>query len=197
MKKSKSKREVEQEVVLLSTNNTKADESLLEQPNKLSSADRKKLWSMLASAGLALIVVAAVLVVGILVGNYQQAREAARQAREDAELFNGGYAEEPEEGKLTPTLQQAYYTVENGLQVVLEFTNLTDQTQEVNTAIVTIYDESDKLIAKGGYSGRKVVCTVAAGESAQMEMYLGPEYVYITNDDFDTLRWEIEVGVVE
>ena len=194
MKKS---HKVEQEPVLLSTNNAKADESLLEEPVKLSAADRKKLWSMLISGGIALVVVAAVLVTGILVGNYQQAREAARQAREDSVLFNGGYAEEPEEGKLTPMLQQAYYTVENGLQLVLEFTNLTGETQEVNTAIVTIYDEVDKLIAKGGYSGRKAVCTIAAGESAQLELYLGPEYVYITNDDLDKVRWEIEVGVVE
>lgn len=179
-------------VILLSGNS----ETIDEEPQALSDDDRKRVRSMLISAIVALSVVAVVLVTGYFVGENRIAREAARQARDEL-MFNGAYPEEPEDGKLTPTLAQAFYTVEDGMQLVLDFTNLTDKDQQVNTAIITIYDESDKLIAKGGYSGKKTICTVPTGESAQLELYLTPEYVFITNDDFDTLRWEIEVGVVE
>ncbi len=192
MKTNKRKSEPE-DITLLSGNS----ETMSEEPAALSGDDRQRVRSMLIGAVAALAVVAVVLVTGYFVGTYRESREAARQARENSELFNGDYPEEPEDGKLTPTLAQAFYTVEDGMQVVLDFTNLTDKVQQVNTAIITIYDESDKLIAKGGYSGKKVVCTVEVGESAQLELYLTPEYVFITDDDFDKLRWEIEVGVVE
>lgn len=193
MKKKKDNASVDL-TSILETNSAHVDESLLESDKvKLTGNDRKRLISILILTGILVLLVAAVLVVGILVGQHHQARLEAESARDDVLYSYDSFESKP--GTLWLGLSQAYYSKENGMQLVLVFGNETNTVQKISGVNLTILNDANQVVAKGGYSQNKTWITVGAGEEAVQELYFKPEYVFIQNEPLQDTNLRIEYDI--
>ena len=173
---------------ILDTNSAHVEEMPIEEKSKMSPEERKKVWTGIISAVVALVLVAGVITVGVVVGKKQELREP----RESTPTFYGQFEEDAEDGIIDVMIAEVYYTAENGMMVTVEVANRTETEHRITTLLVTLYNEKDGMIAKGGVSNLKKDFVIPADGSEQIKIYLGPEYVHITDDPLETLRWDVE-----
>lgn len=165
-----------------------------EKKTKMSPEERKKVRSFALTAGISLLVVAAVFAVGAVVGSRVQKEEAAREPREETPVFSATLEEdERKENDITSAITEAYYTASNGMMVTIEFFNDTDTDEHISKVIVTLCTEEGDVIAKAQSAGMKSDFAVPAGGTNEITMYIKPEYVSITDDLLETLQYEITV----
>lgn len=169
-------------------------QAIAEDKEKLAPEDRKKMWLFALIAGIALLAVVTVLVVGILYSAGVKKEEAARAPRDTSPIFTASLAEKDrEEGKITSAIIEAYYTVENGMMVTIEFANDTKTDEHISKVVVTIWNEKEVQIAKAQSAGMKLDFVVSAGDTNEITMYIKPEYVSVTDDPLKTIKYEITV----
>ena len=157
---------------------------------EVTTEDRRQIRLTVLVAGIALVVVAAVLVVGAVFGNMAQKDDP----RESTPTFYGSLEEEDlEEEKIVSMITQAYYTVENGMMVTIGFGNNLDTDEHISKVVVAIYNEQEAEIAKAQSENMKDDFVVVAGGTNEITMYIKPEYVSITDDPLETLRYEITI----
>jgi hypothetical protein len=173
---------------ILDTNSAHIEELPVEEKPQMSPEERKKVLTAIVSAVAALVLVAGVITVGILVGQKQELREP----RESTPTFYGQFEEDAEDGIVDVMIAEAYYTTENGMMVTVEVANRTETEHRITTLLVTLYNKEDGMIAKGGVGNLKKDFVIPADDSKQIKIYLGPEYVHITDDPLETLRWDVE-----
>lgn len=165
-----------------------------EKKTKMSLEERKKVRSFALTAGISLLVVAAVFAVGAVVGSRVQKEEAAREPREETPVFSAALEEdERKENDITSAITEAYYTASNGMMVTIEFFNDTDTDEHISKVIATLCTEEGDVIAKAQSVGMKSDFAVPAGGTNEITMYIKPEYVSITDDLLETLQYEITV----
>lgn len=171
-----------------------ADAPIVSEKTKLMPEERKKAVSLAVAAGAALLAVVVVLIVGAVYGGIAQKKDAARQPRESTPTFYGVMQEEDvKENDITSTLTHAYYTAENGMMLTIEFYNDTDTDKHISKVIVSLHNGKDEKIAQAQSASMKADYSVPAGEANEITMYVKPEYVSITDDPLETLRYEITV----
>lgn len=186
---------------------TEMTSSILETNSKITPpkkefapAQRRKLPRRQLVKRILAAVTAVVLVVGIFVGGgllsewqYQkeQAAQAAREMREGSPVFQNDEVQ-TEEGKLVANLNEAYYSAENGMWLVMTFANGEDTAATVQRVEYTINTEDGKRIV-GGVADKIENCVVAAGGIKKLAVYAAPEYVSITDDALETLAFTIQV----
>ncbi len=165
-----------------------------EKKTKMSLEERKKVRYFALTAGISLLVVAAVFAVGAVVGSRVQKEEAAREPREETPVFSAALEEdERKENDITSAITEAYYTASNGMMVTIEFFNDTDTDEHISKVIATLCTEEGDVIAKAQSAGMKSDFAVPAGGTNEITMYIKPEYVSITDDLLETLQYEITV----
>lgn len=165
-----------------------------EQKVKMTSEERKKVRFSAITAGISLLVVVAVFVVGAIYGSREQKDQAARAPRESTPTFYGSLEQEDlEEGKITSVITQAYYTVENGMMVTIGFSNDMDTDEHISRVIVALYTQEDTEIAKAASASMRSDFIVSAGGTNEVTMYIKPDYVSVTDDPLQKLRYEITV----
>lgn len=178
---------------ILETNNTH-QASPDEQETEIAAAKRKQIKSTILVAGISLLVVVAVLVVGAVSGAIAQKDLAMREPRESTPTFYGSLEdEELKEEKILSMITEAYYTVENGMMVTVGFSNNLDTDEHISKVVVAIYTEQDVEIAKAQSAGMSEDFVVVSGGTNEVTMYIKPEYVSITDDPLETIRYEITI----
>ena len=90
-------------------------------------------------------------------------------------------------------ITEAYYTVENGMMVTVGFSNNLDTDEHISKVIVAIYNEKDAQLAKAQSESMSENFVVVAGGTNEVTMYIKPEYVSITDDPIETLRYDITI----
>ena len=184
---------VQPENSILETNNKHA-QSLLEEKPKATAEERRKIVTFSITTGVSLLLVVIVLVVGAVFGNFTQKKNAALEPREATPTFYGALESEGwEEGKITSAVTEAYYTAENGMMVTIAFGNALETDEHISKVAITITTEEDVQIAKAQSASIKDDFVVAAGETNEIRMYIKPEYVFITDDPLEVLKYEITV----
>ncbi len=162
------------------------DDSKLE----VTTEDRKQIKSTILVAGISLLVVAAVLVVGVIFATAPQKDDP----RKSTPTFYGSLDEEDlKEEKIVSMITEAYYTVENGMMVTIGFSNNLDTDEHISKVVIAIYTEKDAELAKAQSESMKEDFVVVAGGTNEIKMYIKPEYVSITDDPLETLRYEITI----
>lgn len=165
-----------------------------EQKPEVTVAERKQIKLTVLTAGIALLVVVAVLVVGAICGIIAQKDVAAREPRESTPTFYGTLDDEDlKEEKIISMITEAYYTVENGMMVTIGFSNNLDTDEHISKVIVAIYTEQDDEVAKAQSESMSEDFVVVAGGTNEVTMYIKPEYVSITDDPLETLRYDITI----
>lgn len=165
-----------------------------EQEPETTVAVRKQIKLTVFVAGIALLAVVAVLVVGAILGSRSQKELAEHQPRESTPTFYGSLDEEElTEKKIISAITEAYYTVKDGMMVTVGFSNTLDTDERISRVVVAIYTEKDVEIAKAQSESMSEDFVVVAGGTNEVTMYVKPEYVSITDDPLQTLRYEITV----
>lgn len=165
-------------------------QSLEEQNSETTEEVRKHIKSTVLVAGIALFVVAAVLVVGAISGSVAKKDDP----RESTPTFYGSLDDEDlKEEKIVSMITEAYYTVENGMMVTVGFSNNLDTDEHISKVVVAIYTEQGKEIAKAQSESMKEDFVVVAGGTNEVTMYFEPEYVSIKDDPLKTLSYEISI----
>ncbi len=165
-----------------------------EQKSEIAVAQRKQIKSTILIAGISLLVVVAVLVVGAISGSVAQKDLAAREPRESTPTFYGSLDdEELKEEKILSMITEAYYTVEDGMMVTVGFSNNLDTDEHISKVVIAIYTEQDAEIAKAQSAGMSEDFVVVSGGTNEVTMYIKPEYVSITDDPLETIRYEITI----
>ncbi len=180
---------MEIEESILKTNNTHGELPLEEKP-EMTVAERKQVKSTVLTAGIAVLVVVAVLVTGAIVGSIAKKDEP----REGTPTFYGSLDDEDlKEEKIISMIAEAYYTVENGMMVTVGFSNNLDTDEHISRVVVAIYNEQDAEIAKAQSESMSADFVVVAGGTNEVTMYIEPEYVSITDDPLEKLSYEITI----
>ncbi|MBQ7038791.1 MAG: hypothetical protein IJN61_06765 [Clostridia bacterium] len=162
------------------------DESKLQ----VTTEDHKQIKSTILVAGISLLVVAAILVVGVIFANVPKKEDP----RESTPTFYGSLDEEDlKEKKIVSMITEAYYTVENGMMVTIGFSNNLDTDEHISKVVVAIYTEKDAELAKAQSESMREDFVVVAGGTNEITMYIKPEYVSIADDPLETLRYEITI----
>lgn len=162
------------------------DESKLQ----VTTEDRKQIKSTILVAGISLLVVAAILVVGVIFANVPKKEDP----RKSTPTFYGSLDEEDlKEKKIVSMITEAYYTVENGMMVTIGFSNNLDTDEHISKVLVAIYTEKDAELAKAQSESMREDFVVVAGGTNEITMYIKPEYVSIADDPLETLRYEITI----
>ena len=184
---------VEIEGNILETNNAHGASPFDEKP-KVTPEERKKIISFAVTAGISLLVVVIVLVIGAVFGNIMRKKDAAKDPRESTPTFYGALeTEDWEDGKITSAVTQAYYTAENGMMVTIEFGNALNTDEHISKVAITLKNGKDVQIAKAQSASMKADFVVPAGGTNQITMYIKPEYVSVTDDSLETLKYEITI----
>ena len=141
-----------------------------------------------------MLAVVAVLLIGVISGGITKRELAMREPRESTPTFYGSLNnEELEEKKIVSMITEAYYTKEDGLMVTVGFSNNLDTEERITKVVVEIYSEQDAEIAKAQSESMSVDFTVVSGGTNEVTMYIKPEYVSITDDPLETIRYEITI----
>lgn len=122
---------------------------------------------------------------------------------------SGGEPREPKEGAghflredAVPALSEegvkcaiveAFYTNDGGLMLKLKLSNGTDSNRRLLTLDVVLENEDGEEIAVAATDQISGEFYVPAGGYGNMEFYISPEYLKKTDDDLDTLTYEIRV----
>ena len=162
------------------------DESKLE----VTTEDRKQIKSTILMAGIALLVVAAVLATGVIFANTPKKEDP----RKSTPTFYGSLDEEDlKEKKIVSMITKAYYTVENGMMVTIGFSNNLDTDEHISKVVVAIYTEKDAELAKAQSESMKEDFVVVAGGTNEVTLYIKPQYVSIMDDLLEKLSYEITI----
>ena len=165
-----------------------------EQKSEIEVAQRKQVKATALIVGVALLAVVAVLLIGVISGGITKRELAMREPRESTPTFYGSLNnEELEEKKIVSMITEAYYTKEDGLMVTVGFSNNLDTEERITKVVVEIYSEQDAEIAKAQSESMSVDFTVVSGGTNEVTMYIKPEYVSITDDPLETIRYEITI----
>lgn len=184
---------VEIEDSILQTNNAHGG-SPFDEKKKITPEERKKIVSFGITAGVSLLVVVIVLVIGAVFGNAMRQKSAAQEPRESTPTFYGTLeTEDWEEGKITSAVIEAYYTAEHGMMVTIEFGNALETDEHISKVLISLKNEKDFQIARAQSASMKADFVVPAGGTNQITMYIKPEYVFVKDDPLETLDYEITI----
>lgn len=165
-----------------------------EQKSEIEVALARRKREIALIAGIILLAVVVVLVIGVISGSIAKRELAMREPRESTPTFYGSLEdEELEEKKISSMITEAYYTKENGMMVTIGFSNNLDTEERITKVVVVIYSEQDTEIAKAQSESMSADFTVVSGGTNEVTMYIKPEYVSIADDPLETIRYEITI----
>ncbi len=187
----KSDNQQERNQHILGVEDVELQSQPLDEPKlEVTTEDRKQIKMTILAVVISLCVVAAVFAAGVIFASTPQKDDP----RKSTPTFYGSLDEEDlEEEKIVSMITEAYYTVENGMMVTIGFGNNLDTDEHISKVIITIYNEEDAEIAKAQSAGMHEDFVVVAGGTNEIKMYIKPEYVSITDDPLETLRYEITI----
>ncbi len=148
---------------------------------------RRKGWRA-ALLAVALLWIAAALFV--LAGCGQSGEPQAMKDGSGHFQRQGAMPELSEEG-VKCVISEAYYTNDGGLTLKLKLSNGADANRRLLTLDVTLKNEDDEVIAVAATDQIDKSFYVPAGGYGDMTFYISAEYLKITDDDLDSLTYEI------
>ena len=122
-----------------------------------------------------------------------------KERAEDSPLFNrpDDQPEMSEEG-IKAVIQQAYFTKDNHLAVVLLLSNGLNTRHHLTYLNVRIKNEDGETVAAGATDKIPDSFYIEPLSTAPFTFYISPEYIELPNDDLDQLMYEIDTqGVVD
>ncbi len=167
----------------------------MEMPVKKSN---KHVWKWIGIfAAIVAVIAAGIVGVGMYFESEHQKEleeEKKKQPKPGMTMF---LAEEevPEKSKdeVTSLIAQACYTNDGSMAVYFAFANGMEEDQHITSVEVKISNDEKQLIASGYSDAIEENFVVPKDGTANLLLYISPEYVKITDDPLDLLSYDITI----
>lgn len=167
----------------------------IEIPEKKSN---KHVWKLVAICAAVVAVVVAVIVgVGIYFENEHQKdllEEEKKQPKEGMTMFvDEEEFPEKSEDEVTSMIAQACYTKDDSLAVYFAFANGMEEDQHITSIEVKVNNDEGQVIASGYSDAIDKNFIVPKDGTANLLLYISPEYVKIKDDSLDVISYDITI----
>lgn len=142
---------------------------------------------------IALLVVVVGVVAGVILSSLGLLETSSHKKKMAPDSGHFQSEDEPELSKegVKCVITEAYYTNDGTLTLKLKMSNGKAADQRLLTLDVTLKNEDEETIAVAGTDSIDKNFFVPAGDTATMTYYIPAEYVKISDDDLDSLTYEI------
>lgn len=158
----------------------------------------KQVWKWIAIfAGVLAVIVAIIVGVGMYFeGEHQKEleEEKKKQPKEGMTIFiDEEEFPEKSEDEVSSMIAQACYTNDGSMAVYFAFANGMEEDQRITSIQVKINNDEEQLIASGYSDAIDKNFLVPKDGTANLLLYISPEYVKITDDPLDVISYDITI----